>query len=162
MIDSHIDLKAPNIFPRLLRFYTTFNIISAFISSASLIMLTFNEFHPAISKQLLFASSLLVVSILSSVTSVTVSTILLFGFEGYKSATWSDIVLAWAPLITLDCSIFAFLGGLLLWCMDNKENWCISVFGSVAGILLLIICWASINTYLIVKRTGGLKEKKVT
>ena len=136
--------------------------ISAFISGASLIMLTFNEFHPAISTQLLFAGSLLVISILTSVISVIVSTILLFGFEGHESATWNDIALAWAPLVTLDCSIFAFLGGLLLWCTDRKEDWCIPVFGSVASILLLIICWASINTYLIVKRTDGLKERKIT
>ena len=125
-------------------------------------MLTFNEFHPATSEQLLAAGSLLVISILSSVTSVTISTILLFGFEGHESATWNDIALAWVPLVTLDCSIFTFLASLLLWYMDSKENWCITVFGSVASILLLIICWASINTYLIVKRTGGLKEGKVT
>ena len=125
-------------------------------------MLTFNEFHPATSEQLLFAGSLLVISILSSVTSVTISTILLFGFEGHESATWNDITLAWVPLVTLDCSIFAFLASLLLWYTDSKENWCIPVFGSVASILLLIICWASLNTYLIVKRTGGLKERKGT
>ena len=123
-------------------------------------MLTFNEFHPGTSEQLLFAGSLLVISIVSGVTSVIVNTILLFGFEGYENATWNDIALAWAPLVTLDCSIFAFLGGLLLWFTDGKENWCIPVFGSVASMLFLVTCWASIKTYLIVKRTGGLKERK--
>ena len=136
--------------------------ISAFISTASSIVLTFHEFHPVTSQQLLFAESLLVISILTGVTSVTVSAILLFGFEGHKSATWNDLALAWAPLVTLDCSIFAFLGGLLLWCTDRKQNWCIPIFGSVASILLMIICWAAINTYLIVKRTGGPKERKIT
>ena len=116
-------------------------------------MLTFNEFYPTTSKQLLFAGSLLVISILSGVTSVIVSTILLFGFEGYENATWNDIALAWTPLVTLDCSIFTFLMGLLLWFTDSKENWYITIFGSVASMLFLIICWASINTYLIVKRT---------
>ena len=136
--------------------------ISAFISTASSIVLTFHEFHPVTSHQLLFAGSLLVISILTGVTSVIVNTILHFGFEGYESVTWNDLALAWTPLVTLDCSVFAFLGGLLLWCTDRQENWCIPVFGSVASILLLIICWAAINTYLIVKRTGGLKERKIT
>ena len=136
--------------------------ISALMSGLSLVMLTFNEFHPATSEQLRVAKSLLVISVLTSVTSIMVTSILLFGFEGYESMTWNDQILAWTPLATLDCSIFAFLVGLLLWCADNND-WCIPVFGSIASILLLIICWAAINTYSIVSRTGGLnKERKST
>ena len=136
--------------------------ISALISGLSLAMLNFNEFHPATSEQLLFAKSLLVISVLTSVTSIMVTSILLFGFEGYESVTWNDQILAWAPLATLDCSIFAFLGGLLLWCADSNDRY-IPVFGSIASVLLLITCWAAVNTYSIVSRTGGLnKERKST
>ena len=114
-IDSHIDSDASDIFPCLLRFYKTFNIISALFSGLSIAMLTFNEFHPATSKQLNVAECLLVISVCTGVTSIMVTNILLFGFKGYSNVTWNDMALAWSPLITLDVSILAFLGGLLLW-----------------------------------------------
>jgi hypothetical protein len=136
--------------------------ISALISGLSLAMLTFNEFHPAASEQLRVAESLLVISISASVTSIMVTSILLFGFEGYESVTWNDQTLAWAPLITLDSSVVAFIMGLLLWSADSND-WRIPVFGSAASILLLIISWAAINTYSIMSRTGGPnKERKST
>lgn len=126
-------------------------------------MLTIYEFQPTTSEQLHVAEGLFVISVLTSVTSIMVTSILLFGFKGYERVTWNDLTLAWAPLVTLDCSIFAFLVGLLLWSAERKTYWCIPVFGSIASILLLIICWAAINTYSIMSRTGGLdKERKST
>ena len=136
--------------------------ISALISGLSLVMLTFTEFHPATSEQSILAGNFLAISIVTSVTSVMISTILLFGFEGYKSVRWNDLALAWTPLIILDCSIFAFIGGVFLWCMDNLGHWCIVSFGPISGILFLMICWAAINTYLIFGRTSELKERKST
>jgi len=61
--DTHIESDASDVFPRLLRNYKTFNIISALISGLSIVMLTFNEFHPATSKQLNVAECLLVISV---------------------------------------------------------------------------------------------------
>ena len=153
-IDSHIDSDASDIFARLLRFYKTFNIISALISGLSIAMLTFNEFHPATSKQLNVAECLLVISVFTGVISIMVTNILLFGFEGYTSVTCNDMALAWSPLVILDFSILAFLGGLLLWSTDKSNYWTIPVLGSLASILLLINCWAAINTYFIMSRTG--------
>jgi hypothetical protein len=131
--------------------------ISAFISGLSVAILTFNEFHPAFSKRLRVAESLLVISISASVTSIVVTTILLFGFEGYERVTWNDMILACTPLITLDCSVLAFIMGLLLWSADSNA-WRITVFGSAASIL--IIPWAAINTYSIMSRTGGPKKER--
>ncbi len=159
-VDGQIDSGASDVFPRLLRFYKTFNLISALISGLSLAILSFNEFHPATSEHLRFAESLLVISISTSVTSIMLTSILLFGFEGYESVTWNDLALAWVPLVTLDCSIFAFLVGMLLWCAERNDYWRIPVFGSIASMLVLIICWAAINTYSIVSRAGGLNKER--
>ena len=139
-IDSHINSDASDIFARLLRFYKPFNIISALISGLSIAMLTFNEFHPAISKQLNVAECLLVISVFTGVILIMVTNILLFGLEGYTSVTWNDMALAWLPLVILDFLILAFLGGLLLWSTDKSNYWTIPVLGLIASILLLINC----------------------
>lgn len=154
-IDSHIDSDASDIFSRLLRFYKTFNIISTLISGLSIATLTFNEFHPATSKQLNVAECLPVISVFTGVTSIMVTNILFFGFEGYTSVTWNDIALAWSPLVTLDFSILAFLGGLLLWSADKGNYWTFLLLGSIASILLLTNCWAAINTYFAINRTAS-------
>ena len=153
-MDSHVGTDTSDIFRRLLQFYKTFNIISALISVLSIAMLTFNEFHPAASKQLSVAGCLLVISVFTGVTSIIVTTILLFGFEGKNSVTWNDIALAWLALVTLDFSILAFLGGLLLWSADQNSHWTIPVFGSIVGLLFLTNCWAAVNTYLVTNRTA--------
>jgi len=84
-----------------------------------------------------------------------VTNILLFGFEGYHSMTWNDMALAWSPLVILDFSILAFLGGLLLWSADKSEYRTTPVLGSIASILFLINCWAAINTYFVTNRTAS-------
>jgi len=118
-------------------------------------MLTFNEFHSADLKQPYNPEAFLVCSILMSVTSIMVASILLFGFEEFGRVTWRDLILAWAPIITLDGSILAFLMGLLLWSSERNGDWGIPVFGPVASVLLVIIICVSLNTFLIVSRTGG-------
>ena len=85
-----MDSRASDVFPRLLRFYKTFNMIAALISGLSLTILTFNEFHPTASEQLRVTESLLVISVSTSVTSIMVTSILLFGFKDYESVTWND------------------------------------------------------------------------
>ena len=84
-----------------------------------------------------------------------ITNIFVFGFEGYTSVTWNDMALAWSPLVTLDFSILAFLGSLLLWSADKSNYWTIPVLGLIASILLLIICWAAINTYFVTNRTAS-------
>lgn len=148
-----------DVFSRLLRFYKTFNMISALISSLSLAILTFGEFRPATTQHLRVAEGLLAGSISTSIVSIMVAIILLFGFEGYENVTWTDRILAWSPLVFLDCSFLAFLVGLLLWSAEKNGDWGIPVFGSLASVLFLIICSAALNTCFIISRAGSRSKE---
>lgn len=119
----------------------------------------FNEFHPATFKQLNVAECLLVISVFTGVTPIMINNILLFGFEGYISVTWNDMTLTWSSLVTLNFSILTFLEGLLLWSVDKSNYWTIPVLDSIASILLLINCRATINTCFVINCTTSWKRQ---
>lgn len=75
----------PRLFLRLQRFYTIFDVIAALIYGLSIAILTFDDFYPMSLDTIYIAEGLLVSSIVSDVTSITITTILLFGFEGYEN-----------------------------------------------------------------------------
>ena len=76
-------------------------------------------------------------------------TMLLFGFEGYETVTRKDFMLAWAPLVTLDLSIFAFVGGLVLWYAEKNDDSESKVFSSLASGLVSIVSWAAVHVWTI-------------
>ena len=124
------------LFFRLLRFYKTFIVLSALVGSLSLNILSYNEFHPTISARTRVAEGFLVSSASTSVISGMLATMLRFRFEDQDSATRKDYALAWAPLVMLDWSIFAFLVGLLLWYGEKSNAWRTALVGSQTAALL--------------------------
>ena len=144
------------VFFRLLRFYKTFNIVSALVSGLALATLTFSEFHPTISSQYRAAEGFLVSSASTSVISIMLGTMLLFWYEGHESATRTDLTLAWAPLVALDWAIFSFVTGLLLWYGEKNGGWRTVLVGGQTGGLLLFVALIAIWMWFTMSRKGGL------
>ena len=144
------------VFFRLLRFYKTFNVVSALVSGLSLAVLTFDEFHPTTSGQSRAAEGFLVSSAVTSVISIMLATMLLFRFEGHETATRKELALVWAPLVFLDWAIVAFVVGLLLWYGEKNETWRTTVLGVQTGALLAFVCCAAVWMWSTMSRKGGL------
>ena len=51
------------------------------------------------------------------------SMMLLFRFEGHKTATCKDLAIAWSTPVLLDWAIVHFLLGLILWYADKSDRW---------------------------------------
>ena len=144
------------VFFRLLRFYKTFNIVSALVSGLSIATLTFNEFHPSSTARSHAAEGFLVSSASTGVLAVMLATMLLFRFEGHSSATRQDLALAWTPLIILDWSILAFVVGLLLWYAEKNEQWRGALMATQLAGLLAFILAIAVWMWNTMSRTGGL------
>ena len=144
------------VFFRLLRFYKTFNIVSALISGLSLSILTFVEFHPTTSAQLRTAEGLLVSSASTSVISIMLATMLLFRFEDHEKATRVDLTLAYMPLVFLDWSILSLVVGLLLWYGEKNDLWRTTIVGVHTAAMLVFALGVAVWMYRTMSRIGGL------
>ena len=123
-------------------------------------MLTLTEFHPTTSDHSRIAQAFFVGSIIGGVTSVMMTSILLFGFEDYTELSWKDHILAWAPIFTLDCSLLAFLAGLQTWSMEENHYWSIGIVISITVVFVSLVGAVSLNTILVLSPVGrGIKER---
>ncbi|KAF2866949.1 hypothetical protein BDV95DRAFT_583251 [Massariosphaeria phaeospora] len=86
-LNENLGIRAFLVFQRLQRVCQTLNVVSALLAGLSLAVLTFDEFHPTQLGLIRAAEGLLCSSALSSVISVMLSTMLLFRFSSFKSAT---------------------------------------------------------------------------
>ena len=130
--------------------------VSALVSGLALATLTFPEFHPTLSPQSRAAEGFLVSSASTSVISIMLGTMLLFAYEGHESVRRKDLALAWAPLVALDWSIFAFITGLLLWYGEKNDAWRTAIVGSQTGGLLVFVGLVAIWMWLTMSQKGGL------
>ena len=119
-------------------------------------MLALTESHPTTSDHSRIAEAFFVGSIIAGVTSVMMTSILLFGFEDYMEASWKDHVLAWTPIVTLDCSLLAFLAGIQTWSMEENHYWSIGIVISMTVVFVVLVGIASLNTILVL---CGTKER---
>lgn len=149
------------VFFRLLRFYKRFIVLSALVGSLSLAVLSFNGFHPTVSRQTRAAEGFLVSSASTSVISSMLAIMLPFRFEGQEAATRKDYALAWLPLVTLDWSIVAFLVGLLLWYGEKSNTWRTVIVGSQTAALLAFVCGVAAWMWFSMRRRGGLGKEEV-
>jgi hypothetical protein len=120
VVEKNVDARALLIFQRLKRFCNTFNILAALISGLAIATLTLNEFYPCTTSIARSAEAFLCSSAMCAVISAMLSTMLLFRFEGHKTATRKELAIAWSPLVLLDWVILEFLFGLMLWYADKS------------------------------------------
>lgn len=106
--------RSNSFFLRLHSYYTICNSFAALICVLSVLLSAFEEFHPPASQQLDNVVRYLVSAELLSVSSIAMGLMLSFGFEGCSYPSPLDRILAWVPLILLDCSIGFFTYGCVV------------------------------------------------
>lgn len=95
-VESHkkLEPRALLVFRRLQRFFQTFNVVTALEAGLSLAVLSFAEFHPTTSRLARASEGFLCSSALTSVIAVMLATMLLFRFEGVRTASRKDLAIA--------------------------------------------------------------------
>ncbi|SMY28582.1 unnamed protein product [Zymoseptoria tritici ST99CH_1A5] len=101
-----------NVFQRLIRFSTTFLILTGLVSALSTGVLQFQEFHPTTTTLQRLAEGFFVSSTATAVIAAMLATMLLFRFEGYVQASRKDLCLAWRSVGYSGLVDFEFPGGI--------------------------------------------------
>ncbi|SMQ54924.1 unnamed protein product [Zymoseptoria tritici ST99CH_3D7] len=80
------------VFQRLIRFSTTFLILTGLVSALSAGVLQFQKFHPTTTSLQRLAEGFFVSSTATAVIAAMLATMLLFRFEGYVQASRKDLL----------------------------------------------------------------------
>ncbi|KJX98261.1 hypothetical protein TI39_contig423g00012 [Zymoseptoria brevis] len=147
------------VFQRLIRFYTTFLILTGLVSALSAGVLQLQEFHPTTTSLQRFAEGFFVSSTATAVIAAMLATMPLFRFEGYVQASRKDLCLAWSPLVILDWSILSFLAGLVTWYTDKNPDFRSSLVGPMTGVGLAFCLWVAVDMWFTIRRPGGLGKE---
>jgi len=159
-VNKKLDARAFLVFQRLQRFYKTLNVVSALVGGLSLAVLSFPEFHPTQSSLARAAEGFLCSSALTAITSVMLSTMLLFRFEGHETATRKELALAWTPLALLDWAIVEYLLGLVLWYSGKNNRWRTAMMSAQMAVLLVYSMWMALWMWHTMSDKGGLGKEE--
>lgn len=103
------------VFHRLHRLYQTFNIIAAALGSLSLFILAIDELQHDCSSTLHYAAAGLLTSAFhTAVTTISVTTMLLFWFDSSDTPTLKQRTMSWVPVALVDIVIMEVLIGVTL------------------------------------------------
>lgn len=105
-------------------------LVDSTIIGLSVGALTFDEFHPSVTPVNKAAEGFFASSACSAVVAVMLAVMLSFRFEGHKSATRLDLIIAWTPLVLLDWSIVGVLLGMCGWYWEKNLGWRAGVLSS--------------------------------
>lgn len=157
-----VDHRANLVFARLIRFYKTFNIIATLLGGLALAVISFAEFHSHHEERLFYAAEgLLTSAALTAVVAITISTMLLFRFEGHQRPTRRDLLIAWSPLVLVDIVILEFAIGLVLWYAGKNKAWRGSIMGSQLAFLVTLVVLLAVWMWNSMSTRGGLGEEEL-